>query len=50
MKTLILVIFITVVTVLLFRIAVIDTERAKNHKKFLKDMEEFDNKKLKFKK
>jgi len=50
MQAFILAILIIVFTIVLGRFAIIDTLRSKNQKKFLKDMEEFDNKKLKFKK
>tara|TARA_R110000796_G_scaffold57633_1_gene132804 strand:- start:161 stop:313 length:153 start_codon:yes stop_codon:yes gene_type:complete len=50
MQVFILTILITIFTVILFRIVVIDTERSKSHKKFIKDMENFDNDKLKLKK
>jgi hypothetical protein len=50
MQAFILATLIVIFTIILGRIVILDTERSKNHKKFLKDMEEFDNKRLKFKK
>jgi len=50
MKLFILTLVTIIVTFTLCRIVILDTERSKNHKKFLKDMEEFDNKRIKFKK
>jgi len=50
MQAFILATLIVIFTIILGRIVILDTERLKNHKKFLKDMEEFDNKRLKFKK
>jgi len=50
MQAFLLAVLIIVFTIILGRFAIMDTLRSKNQKQFLKDLEKFDNNKLKSKK